>query len=52
MKQHAFIPCIDDLYSGHNQVEFDLKIINQEFLLLPELLNKHSIQGFAIELSL
>ena len=33
-----------------NQIEFDLKSINQEFLLLLKLLKKNYIQCFTIEL--
>ena len=35
-----------------NQIEFDLKGINQELLLFFNSLNKNSIQYFPIELSL
>ena len=33
-----------------DQIEFDLKSINQEFLLFLKLLKKHSIQYLTIEL--
>ena len=50
-KQHVFLLRYDDLYFYFsNQIEFDLKSINQEFLLFLKLLKKHSIQYFTIEL--
>ena len=50
-KQHVFLLRNDDLYFYFsNQIEFDLKSINQEFLLFLKLLKKHSIQYFTIEL--
>ena len=50
-KQHNFLLRNDDLYSIYTfQIEFDLKSINQEFLLFLKLLKKHSIQYFTIEL--
>ena len=50
-KQHVFLLRNDDLYFYiSNQIEFDLKSINQEFLLFLKLLKKHSIQYFTIEL--
>ena len=33
-----------------NQIEFDLKSINQEFILFLKLLRKHCIQYFTIKL--
>ena len=54
-KQHAFLLRNDDfkfhLYFS-NQIEFNLKSINQEFLLFLKSLYKHSIQYFTIEFSL
>ena len=50
-KQHVFLLRNDNLYFYFsNQIEFDLKSINQEFLLFLKLLKKHSIQYFTIEL--
>ena len=36
------------LYTFQIQIKFDLKNINQEFLLILKSLNKHSIQYFTI----
>ena len=36
------------IFFKSNQIEFDLKNINQEFLLFPKSLNKHSIQYFIV----
>ena len=50
MKQHVFLLRNDDLYSIYTfQIEFDLKSINQEFVLFLKSLNKRSIHYFTIE---
>ena len=47
-KQHVFL--LRNIFHLHfsNQIEFDLKSINQEFLLFRTSLNKQSIQYFII----
>ena len=51
-KEHVFLLRNDDYipFILSNQIEFDLKSINQEFLLFLKLLEKHSIKYFTIEL--
>ena len=51
LRSNVFLLRNDDLYIL-NQIEFDLKNINQEFLLFLKSLNKHSIQYITIEFSL
>ena len=49
-KQHVFLLRNGDLYFIYAfQIKFDLKSINQEFLLFLKLLKKLSIQYFKIE---
>ena len=47
---HTLIYAFNNISSSVNNVDFDLKSVNQEFLLLLKLLKKYSIQYFTIEL--
>ena len=47
---YTLIYAFNNINSSVNNVDFDLKSINQEFLLLLKLLKKYFIQYFTIEL--
>ena len=47
---HTLICAFNNINSSVNNADFDLKSVNQEFLLLLKLLKKYSIQYFTIEL--